>query len=477
MKEKNRLLLLNIMSVTAVVLTFYTLFLIPRVCILKTDGGFFTFVYTAAIGAAGFALSLTGVLSKKLAERIASGLAAAFLLLYKDNTEKKHMLLSVLLYLSSIIPVLVTFTVYIGSGVIRAGFEALVMLVIYLFAVRCGLNSAYTNMSNAFAMFAFLLFIIAYAVSMYGPDAAYLRVYVSLMAYYVLLAYLIIKNQQDIDVNIYSGKYVEKSILPRNMRKFNLKTVLVLYAVIVALINIRTIKWILQQILNWTVLFISFIVSLFKKNAALQPDKLYDNAKGAKSPFPIEFTPEHPLMIYLRDVITTFIMLYFAYWVLIFLYRVVFKKLIPRVIDYIRNFFKGKTDEDTAECRDYDDEVVIEKPESEGSKRRKAAAAVKKARSRLKDITDPAGRIRFMYAAAIELLQASGVRIIKSDTVGNISAKASAGLELADIRQPLGRLSIWYEKVRYGCRPPEENELLEAEDGYKEITGFLLKKR
>lgn len=477
MKEKNRLLLLNILAVSAIILTFYTLFLIPRVCILRTSGGFLTFAYAAAIGVAGFVSSMTGVFSEKLAARLASGRAAAFLMLYKDNSEKKHLLLSILLYFSSIIPVLITFAVYLGSGITRAGFEALMILIIYLFAVRCGLNSAYTNMSNAFAVFAFLMFLIAYAVSMYGPNAAYLRVYVSLMAYYVLLAYLIIRNQQDIDVNIYSGKYVEKSILPKNMRKFNLKTVLALYAVIIAFINIGTIRRILQQVWKWIVLFISFFVSLFKKNSALTPDKLYDNAAGAKSPFPIEFTPEHPLMIYLRDVITTFAMLYFAYWVLIILYRVLFKKLIPRIIDYIRNFFKGKADEDTAECRDYDDEVVIEKPESEGSKRRKAAAAVKKARSRLKDITDPVERIRFMYAAAIELLQAAGVKITRSDTVGNISAKASAGLELGEIRQPLGRLSVWYEKVRYGCRPPEGTGLLEAEEGYKEITGFLLKKR
>jgi hypothetical protein len=222
----------------------------PRIYIFKTSGGLLSFLYAAVIAAAGFTMSLTGILNEKLAERLASGRAAGLLLLYKENAEKKHVFFSILLYISSVIPILITFLICLRLGVIRAGFEALSILIIYLFAVRCGLNSAYTNMSRFFVVFSFLMFLTAYATSTYIHTASFLRVYISLMAYFVLLAFLVIRNQQDIDTNIYMGKYIEKSILPRDMRRFNLQTVLGLYATIMVAINLKALAWVLQQIWN-----------------------------------------------------------------------------------------------------------------------------------------------------------------------------------------------------------------------------------
>lgn len=478
MKEKNRLLVLKILSAGAVYCLFYALFLILRAYIFNTSGGFLSFLYMLFIAVAGFALSMSEVFGIKLADKISTGRAATVLMLYKNNAEKKHFLLSILLYLSSIIPVSVTLTLYGQSNIIRTGFEVLSVLIIYLFAVRCGLNNAYANISRNMAVSAFVIFTAACAASMYIPKCTYLKAYISIMAYFFLLVYLIIKNQQDIDVNIYLGKFVEKSVLPRDMRKFNLKTVLLLYTAIIVLINTKSLARVMQQIWYWFMILLIKILSLFKSNGKIiEPDKLIQKAKGDEFPFKHEIIPENPFMTYFREVIVTFILLYLAYRAFILLYRGVFKRLLPFIADFLKKFFQNRSIEISITPIDYDDETVIEKPENEAGKRRKAGTAVRKARKQLKSITEPVERIRFMYAAAIELLQAAGIKISGSDTVGNINAKAAAETGLADIRQPLGKLSGRYEKVRYGCRIPAESELSEAEENYREITELLLKKR
>ena len=59
--------------------------------------------------------------------------------------------------------------------------------------------------------------------------------------YFLIFIYLIVRNQEDIDENIYEKKYVEKSVLPKNLRRFNTVSVIFVFLVILILSNFRAV--------------------------------------------------------------------------------------------------------------------------------------------------------------------------------------------------------------------------------------------
>lgn len=469
MKDKTRLFTLNILTAAAVFLAVYSFFLVLRVCLFGDSGGIAVFMFALLFSAAGTTAGITCCKGGWLAGKLSGSRLAGVLFLYSNRKEKERVVSSVLLYFSSILPVLITILLFLQENILRTGFETISILVVYLMAVKCGLNGAYNNMTTKAAMTGFIFFLISFGACCYYMPLMFLKPYISAFSYIFLLAYLVVKNQEDIDYNIFSGKYVEKSVLPKEMRIYNLKAVIILFTIILVLLNFKLVAMLLAQIGSWLLAGLRALFSLFKDGAPVEVP-MPDRVQGGASSFPFlggAQSPENPWSAYIRGVLMTTFFLYLAYKLLLTVYRYVFKTLLPMLADLLKRFFKPGDKEQFESDGDYDDEIEIEKPISIRAVRREARARVKKTRRELKSITDPVERVRCMYAAVLELLKAGGVGIMSSDTVGEVYAKA---VGVKSISEPLEILSGKYEKVRYGSMVPESGELLETEKSYMDIT-------
>ena len=477
MKEKNRLLILKILTAAALFLAVYSLILALRVSLFGDSGGVAVFLFYFLFSAAGTAAGITGSYGGWFSGKISGSRLAGILLLYSNPKEKERVISTILLYLSGIVPVLITLALFLQGNVLRAGFEGACILVVYLLAIKCGVNGAYDNMTTRAAVTGLVIFLLAFGASIYYAPLMFLKSYISIFAYIFLLVFLIVKNQEDIDYNIFSGKYVEKSVLPKEMRIYNLKAVILLFTIILALLNFKIVAMLLAQIGDWLLAGLRALFALLGNDSpAEQLAPAPAQAPAANFPFlgGGAEAPEHPLSAYIRGVLVTTLLLYIAFKLLLAIYRYVFKKLLPMLIDLIKRFLKPGEKEQFVSDGDYDDEIEIEKPVSDRAARREARARVKKARRDLKSIIDPVERVRCMYAIVLGLLQSGGVGVMNSDTVGEVYAKAAG---ITGIRESLQILSGKYEKVRYGSRVPESGELSETEKSYNDIMEHLLKKR
>ncbi len=475
MKEAFRVRLLKLLALLAVNIFIYSAAVVLRTVFFKDDGGAGAIALYAAFLLAGVLLArLLQNEELPVYDKI-TGIAAVKMFMFTFNiTEKKRFVASVFIYISLLLPALTAYLIYGRKGILRAAFEIILALLPYLSSVKHRYSGFSRIMDNKKGIAGFVTLAVTIELAALSGPAVHLRPYLYVFAYIYMLIFLILKNQEDIDDNIYDKKHIEKSILPRNLRSFNVLAVVVLFSAILLLTNLKSaVLWLMDIAGKIAVLLITLLVWLstviFPAGQAPEEGGIQPSAQIL---LPYAGGSAHPVSEFIFNVLKYFVLLYLSYRLVFFLIRRL-PSIAGRLAGLLRRLLSWDRDARSGGESDYDDETEIIKPEKESGRRHRMKKLLRNAGRELKTLSDPVERIRFMYASILEMLGIYGITTEKSDTTLDILKKA---LAIQRMEKPLYRVTAVYNGVRYGSRIPGPDTLSETELLYREITSLLKSK-
>lgn len=475
MRESFRIGLLKFLAFLSINIYIYSAAVVLRSVIFKDDGGVGSMaLYAVVLLAGAWILRVLQNDDRSVYKWMAETPAFKMLSFTFNITEKTRFIASVAVYTSLILPLLTTYLVFRHMGLFRTAFETMVILLPYLVLTKHRYSTFSRIMNSGNSKFGFFILIAAVEISILIDRVIQLKPYLFLAAYAYMFFFLIIKNQEDIDDNIYDRKNIEKSILPRNLRSFNTLAIVVLYSMILLLFNLKPlVLWLMNLAGRLTILFAKFLLwlsGLFLSKTEnpggqnpQQPDFGLFGAGGGDI---------HPFIDFVFSITKYFIILYLLYRLVLFVLRRV-PSIARRIIGFLRRLFSWNKQMDTRELLDYDDESEIVKPQRDGDRRHSMRTLIKKAGRGLETITDPVERVRFIYASILEMLGTYGIPTEKSDTTLEILKKS---LLIRGMDKPLNEVTYVYNGVRYGSHIPGRDTLLETEAKYLEAVA-LVKRR
>ena len=472
MREAFRIGLLRLLALLALNIFIYSAAAVLRSIIFKDDGGAGSIaLYAAVLMSGALMLRLLQDEDRSVYKRIAEIPAVKMLSFTFDITEKTRFIASAAVYTSLILPVLATFLVFEREGFFRIVFEIVVTLLPYLILIKHRYSSFSRILNNSISMTGFIILAATIELSILSGRAMHLKPYLFLAAYVYMFLFLIMKNQEDIDDNIYDRKHIEKSILPRNLRSFNTLAVIVLYSTILILFNLKPmVLWLMNMAGRITILFAGLLLWL---SGLIFPKTEGQVGQNSQQPdfgfFGDGGLVVHPFSNFMFNVVKYFILLYLAYRLVFFLLKRV-PSFAGRIIGFLRRLFSWNKSTDSREVQDYDDEIEIVKPQKERDRRHSLKALIRNAGRGLETITDPVERVRFIYATILEMLGTYGIPTEKSDTTLDILRKA---LFIRGMEKPLNEVTYVYNGVRYGSRIPGQDTLSETEARYLEAVELI----
>lgn len=468
MREAFRIGSLRLLALLALNIFIYSAVVALRSIIFNDDGG---------VGSAAFYLAvlLTGVLllrllqdeDRPLYKRIVELPAVKMFTFTFNITEKTRFIAAAAVYTSLILPVAAAYLVFGRKGFFRAAFEIFVTLLLWLVLVRHRYSGFSGIMNNSAGATGFVLLAIAIEISILNSRTAHLKPYLFIAAYVYMFLFLIMRNQEDIDKNIYDRKNVEKSILPRNLRSFNTLAVIVLYSVILMLFNLKSVVlWLMDLAGRITVLFAGLLLWL---SGLVFKGMEGQAGQGAQQPgfgFMAGEQAVHPVSNFIFNVTKYFVLLYLAYRLALYLLHGA-PSIARAVVGFLRRVLSWNSRDGSREVQDYDDEIETVKPRKERDRRHTLKTLIRNAERSLETITDPVERVRFIYATLLVMLGAYGIPVEKSDTTLDILRKA---LKIQGMEKPLNAVTYVYNGVRYGSLVPGRETLSETEARYMEAV-------
>jgi len=339
-------------------------------------------------------------------------------------------------------------------------------------SLRHAMMSSTLIMSNTTVYTGFVMLAFCLEAPLFVDRLGYLRIWMFAAAYLFIFAYLILKNEEDIESNIYDKKHIEKSILPKNLRKINTITVCFIFLSILLLFNLKTV---VITLLDWSARFIFLViggVAWLMERLFPAGELLIEGSGQAEPGFP-ELIPGPPAPVtnLILNILKNFMLLYLAYRILLKLVKQV-PALCRKIAGLLKRIFMLKKSEGTAEESDFIDETEWIGLVSESVVKRKAARkAIKGIRDARRE-KDPVKRVRLMYSIILRMLPAIGVNPDRSDTTLEIIRKTFASQALST---ELSRFTEVYNRVRYGDERPDQERLAQAEEHFDRAVEAIKK--
>ena len=253
----------------------------------------------------------------------------------------------------------------------------------------------------------------------------------------------VVRNQHDIDENIYNKKFVEKSLLPKDLRRVNAVSATFVFLLVLLLSNLKTVvARVLSLAGDLVSIIFNAILRIIEKIGpdAAEPESI--EIPGDLLEQGMEQAPPSPYMNLFINIVQYFIVLYLAYkLVLLFISKI--PSIVSALSGLLRRLFGVKTEEACDEESDFIDISEIVLPERAEKERRRASKKKRRTARYLRRITDPAERIRYMYGLILDMLPQRGISPLPSDTTAEILAKAGE-------TDGLPPFTAIYEQVRYG---------------------------
>lgn len=469
MKLPGRDLLLKMLASTAIVILVYAVAVTSRTVLFGVDGGFLAILLFAVMIIVGH---LAGWVFLGNVPEFASNLTGSrfikflsFMLHIKDGT---NFITTMAAWSAILLPLLATLLIYKGYSIWRLLFELLLTMIAYIISLRYSSFSSIQILHNTVAYIGFTLLAVCLEVSYFMSRLTYLRPWLFVISYFFIFAYLIIKNQEDIDSNIFDKRHVEKSILPKNLRRFNMLSVCFLFLAILLFFNFKSIIiYILQLLGKLTIQIIRGILWLM--------DHLFHTegtlGQSGAAPQNFEFFGEaaeliDPFKNLLFNTLRNFIILYVIYRILFFLVKKI-PGLVHKVIEWLKKLFSINMGDKPFETMDYCDETETLRPAQIHDNLRRLKKNMRKSRRDLKNISDPVERIRHMYSSILHMLPLLGVQPFQSDTTSDILRKTALK---GEILKELVPYTAIYNQVRYGERVPDKVMLTEAEGHFSKAV-------
>ncbi len=464
MKPGVRLILLRILATAAVNAVVYAGTVTLRTALFGIDGGLFSLMlFVSTIILAHIAAGIFMGDTPAFVSRFANTRFARFLTFMLNIRDGADFMSSATAWTIILLPMLFIILNYMNEGILRALFELLPVMVAYIISLKHSTLASSRIMSNTTAYTGFFMLALCLEIPLFINRLSYLRIWMFAVTYLFIFAYLIIKNQEDIESNIYNKKHIEKSILPKNLRKLNAITICVIFLVILLLFNLKTV---VIALLDWSARFIFLIISgiAWLIEQVFPAGELITEGGGYAEPgFPeLIPAPPSPVANLIFNILKNFILLYLVYKILFYLAKkipVIFRK----IAGLIKRIFMLKRSEGAADESDFIDETETIRPVSESGVKRKAARNAVKGIKDARREKDPVKRVRLMYSIILHMLPAIGVNPDRSDTTLQIISKTFVSQAVSD---ELSHLTEVYNRVRYAGERPDQERLSQAEEHF-----------
>ncbi|NSW89498.1 MAG: hypothetical protein HPY74_02250 [Firmicutes bacterium] len=437
----------------------YPVIFLPRAALFKDTGGIAGFLIGLVILFSGYII--TG-------------------LIVKNKQDFSRMLLS---YLLSIIPAAVLAFVHINQfphGVLRAFFEGMAASLLYFTGARTRVLAFDLILSRKVIITGVIIFLVSIIFVNYYKELAYLKNLIYYLGYVFTALTLLIKNQQNLD-RVFIKKHIELSTVPKDIRKYNSIIVMVVFLVILALFNIKTlidfITVVLGNMPKYLLRIIFFILYLLSKLLPESEGGMEQDQGGPHLPALPDGESNSIVGLILTIVfgslfvvVAVFLLSKFPKLLRAFGEKI--KKLFMQIAVIFKKLFKFQKEYMDKE-EDYVDEVEIIRPDNPRKGFGKQNRIFQKISRKLGRNLTPAEKVRNMYAGILQHLKAKGINLLKSDTTHEIYKKIPQTENLGEI---MGYITKVYDKVRYGEKTPERIEFEYYEDKAKEAVDILRSK-
>ncbi len=452
-------IMLRILSVLAVNVFIYAGIIMLRAFIFHDDGGAASAVLYAVFVC--FAHALGSFLISRdilLLKRMGATKFVRFVTFMLNIRESERFISSLAVWGLIVVPAAVTVIVYGRFSIERVIFELIPMATAYIVPLKQSRLSPARIMNSTSIFAGMSIMVICLELPYLVNRLAYLRPLYFIAAYFIIFAFLVIKNQEDIENQIFSKKHIDKSVLPKNLRRFNLTMVCFVFVITLLLFNLKTI---VVYILNLARQIIDLV---FRAFLWVIENLLTETATGGSvTQGSIIYgygSRPLPFLNLITNVLKYFVILYLAYK-LIFAIVVRIPSFIAKIIGIVKKMFGINNSTEAYAESDFVDLTEIVLPDVRDLPKR---AKKKKCKAKsLNQITDPVEKVRHMYGNILGMLPMRGIKPENTDTVREIVVKASENVEVQDSLSPFTEI---YEQVRYGEVVPDTDTLARAQTYY-----------
>lgn len=463
-------IVLKILATTAVNVYAYTGIVVLRAAIFGADGGLAAILlYISSIAFANLSNEIFLNRKPAFASAISKTKPARFAAFMLDIRDIERFAAVMAAWVFVLAPLAAGIFIFARQGTFRLLFELLSIAAAFIISLKHTRLGSAGIMGKTTVFTGFIIFLAALEMPNIFDRLKYLRPWLYGAAYFFILAYLIVRNQEDIDINIYDKKHVEKSILPKNLRRFNMLSVCAVFLIILLISNMKTVITALVKLLGKAMVLVIYGILWILELIMPKPGVIQENGAPGHNDLNFSFQGISPVGNFILNVLRNFAILYILYRILLSLARKIpsFARNIAGLLAKIFSLNKGVKPNEESE---YTDESETVKPEWIRGHLKTVKKKQLKARKKLKYMTDPVEKVRCMYGIVLGMLQMSGIKTQPCDTTLDIVKKAAS---LVNIRKELSALTDVYNRVRYGGVVPDQAMMSEALSYYsKTVKGF-----
>jgi len=436
---------------------------------LFSDDGTYTALalYAFCAGLAFLAGSILLDSDRFSARKVSDAKATGFVSFMLNGSSIGSTLAAAAAWLMITIPAAAAFLIYRQQGTARLLFETAVIVPAYIIPLRHSRKAPADILRNTGLYIGLFVLTVCLELPYFNDRLEHLRPWHFSALYFLIFAYLIIRNHENIEENIYNKKHIEKSILPKNMRRFNTTLVCIVFALIFLMFNLKkVVMWLMDlagKIVSAVIRAIVWLMERITPDSGHTEEIIPDKASGLPE---MSAQPPSPLLNLVFNILKYFILLYLTYRLVLLIISKL-PAIAAKLAELARRLFgiRGSAQNfHESEYVDVTETVLPQKVYTERKRRTKKRRSVKK----LRKIADPVQRIRYMYGLILDNLAMYGVMPSASDTTNEILDKAS-GSEAID--RGIIPFTEIYDKVRYGEIKPDVEMLARAEELYEGVCG------
>lgn len=365
-----------------------------------------------------------------------------------DNKRKNAVFVNILYALSFCIPFAAAAVFYYR---LSPAFYAVTFLVFYI----CGCIAYFTDFYDLFNVGVIRGGTISLAVSLFCSmsfeKSLALKNIILIFIYLFIFVILVLLNFNALEMT-FSNPQSRKSLSFIDIKLHNLSIVFAFFLLIFALLNI-------EKILSF-ILYAPFILAsyLFTKIRLSRGYNVKDIASDRKNPELLDINTGNPII---RIVISVL----FLALIVFILYKgrhaisKFYNKMLNLVKKMIFKFSPKQTDENPP--LEYFDNIEVTETRSFLGKKTEKKKLPARSLKKLKKITDPSSKIKYIYGLLLDYLISKKVSINKSDTADEISVKAE---RLMNFGGKFKKVTALYTKTRYGMYIPDNNDVKSCEN-------------
>lgn len=364
-------------------------------------------------------------------------------------------------YSTSVIPVCAVSALYWNAGAARTIFACVFTLLFYCTGIKLsnyepGSILRRTSFYTGLILTAFFIFICTYfkSYALYGT-------LLFIFAFIFMMMSFIVQNQSELDY-VFIKKTSHSAPIPDKIRSYNLASVILFFASVILLINLKgivmSILKALQQVIGWIAGAISAFLSMIMPYGPEEQSP----APGMQYPVFSASEARNPIWGLITDIVQYFILLYLIYKISPYMFSAL-KKAVASFAEWVKRLLKVSSQKELQSRQDcYYDEI---EPIAAGE-RSVLRKAVKKPpiniKRNLKKIKDPVQKVRYIYYAVLCIILKKDRALSRSDTTEEIYDKIKDCKEMVHYVREVTEV---YDRVRYGMQIPQKHETDLLEEG------------